>query len=55
MKSKRKNSVSKTRKCKKSDTVDGLRKWYKSFFGKLEGMVIAKSKGMTDKVEEYKI
>ena len=55
MKSKRKQSISKTRKCKKSDTVDSLRTWYKSMFGKLEGMVIAKSKGMTDKVKEYKI
>ena len=47
--------MSKTRKCKNPVTFVGLHLWYKSMYEKLGWMVLAKSKGMNDKVEEYKI
>jgi hypothetical protein len=45
----------KTRKCKNPVTFAGLHMWYKSMYEKLGWIVFAKSKGMHDKVEEYKM
>jgi hypothetical protein len=34
-------------------TMKGINKWFKSVFEKLGYMILAKSKGMTDKIQVY--
>jgi len=44
----------KTRKCKNPSTFAGLNIWFKTEYEKLGWMMLAKEKGMYDKVSVYK-
>ena len=46
--------MTKTRKCKNQSTFAGLNIWFKNEYEKLGWMVLAKEKGMMDKVQVYK-
>ena len=46
--------MTKTRKCANMWTFAGLHMWYKAEFEKFGWMLLAKHKGMFDKVDQYK-